>query len=175
MDLPAFNLGEEINNRKVEYVLHMALWDAFNYPAIDLNFSNWGKIKYLNTAGTDFNTDITKVPDNKGGLYLFFVPCNIITGMTEFPLYIGRAQLTTGQNLRKRVKEYFQKYSNNAERPKLYRMLHYWGKDLHLAYYPLDSNNEIIQIERDLTNSLLLPMNDLIPTQKIKQAHKAFK
>jgi len=174
MDLAAFELGEQINNRKIEYVLHKELWNRFFFPSLDLKFSEWTTIKYLNDSATDFSIEIDLVPNDKGGLYLFFVKCPILTGITEYPLYIGRAQLTEGQNLKKRVKEYFQKYSKSNERPKIFKMFRYWSSDLFLAFYPLDNNDKIIDIEREIINSLILPMNDLIPDKQIKEAVKAF-
>ncbi len=174
MNSAAFQLGQEINNRKVPYILHKDLWDKFVYPGLDIDFSNWNSIKYLNDNGSAFNEEVDNLPSDMGGLYLFYIKCVIIKGITEFPFYIGRAQLTEGQNIKKRVKEYFQKYSRDDERTKIYRMLNLWGKDLHVAYYPLPDNDVIVNLERDIINSLLLPMNDLIPDKTIKQAIKAF-
>jgi hypothetical protein len=175
MDSVAFDLGERLNNRKIEFILHKPMWDKFVYPTLDLTLPKWTVVKYLNASGKSFHKDVESIPNTKGGLYLFFVKCKIITGMTEYPLYIGRAQYTQGQNLRKRIKEYFQKYSANNERPKIYRMLRYWGKELYVAYYPLTTNAAIVNVERDIINSLLLPMNDAIPDKTIKKAIKAFK
>lgn len=170
----AFKLGEELNNRKVEYILYNKMWTNFNYPTINLSFANWTAIKYLNSTGSAFTKTINTIPNNTGGLYLFFIKCNVITGITEYPFYIGRAQYSKTQNLRKRVKEYFQKYSKNDERPMIYRMFEYWSKDLYVAYYPLKTNKSIISIEKDIINSLLLPMNDQIPDTNIRKAVKAF-
>lgn len=170
----AFSLGEEVELRKVEYKLHGELWKKFTSTDFDLNFENWIKIKYLNENADDFDDGIMDVPNNKGGLYMFYVKCKIISGITEYPLYVGRAQITENQNLRKRVKEYFQKYSKSNERPKLTRMFNYWKNDLYLAYYPLDDNEDVISIENQFINSLLLPMNTEIPDTEVKQAIKAF-
>jgi hypothetical protein len=174
MDISAFELGEQLNNRKINYILHKEMWNKFNYPELDLNFSNWNKVKYLNDDASNFSLEINTVPNSSGGLYLFYIKCPIVIGITEYPLYIGRAQLTEGQNLRKRVKEYFQKYSKNNERPKIFKMFQYWSRELFLAYYPLIENNTIINIERDIINALILPMNDLIPDKQIREAIKAF-
>lgn len=170
----AFDLGENLNNQSVSYYLHKPLWDRFNFTKIDISFANWNTIKYLNTNADDFDTAINSIPNNCGGLYLFYIKCEILSGLTEFPFYIGRAQYTEGQNLRKRVKEYFQKYSRSNERPKITRMFKYWSSDLYLAYLPLDENNDIIDLEKQLINYLLFPMNDEIPDKEIKQAIKAF-
>lgn len=174
MDASAFDLGEKLNNRSIRFLLYKPLWDVFKYPQLDLKFSNWKTIKYLNDDGTAFSNEINMVPNKKGGLYLFYIKCQILEGITEYPLYIGRAQLTTGQNLRKRVKEYFQIFARNDERPKITRMFNYWASELHLAYYTLNENDDIIDLERDIINSTLFQMNDRIPDKKISEAIKAF-
>ncbi|MCF2221102.1 GIY-YIG nuclease family protein [Chryseobacterium sp. PS-8] len=170
----AFSLGEELELRKVEYKLHRDLWNKFNFPNLDLAFGNWTKIKYLNATADALETDVENIPDDKGGLYMFYVKCEVISGITEYPLYIGRAQKTQTQNLKKRVKEYFQHFSKDNERPKITRMFKYWANDLHLAYITVDENDEIKDLEKHLINSLLLPMNTEIPDTEIKQAIKAF-
>lgn len=170
----AFDLGEEIKLKTVQYRLHQNLWKRYDLSALDLSFSNWTTIKYLNDEGTDFNNDIDLLPSNRGGLYMFSIRCPIIPSITDFPVYIGRALLTEGQNLRKRCREYFTKYSTDNERPKITTLFRYWSKDLYLSYMILDENESIINYEKKLINSLLLPFNDEIPEKEIRQAVKAF-
>lgn len=174
MNSSAFELGQEIKLKTLSYRLHQELWCKYDLTGIDISFSSWTRIKYLNDDGTDFHTDIDFLPNDKGGLYMFYINCPIIKGITEFPFYIGRAQLTEGQNLRKRCREYFLKYKSDNERPKITTMFKYWGKDLHLSFIVLADNLNIVDYEKKLINSLLLPMNDEIPDQEIKQAVKAF-
>ncbi|MDM1296527.1 hypothetical protein HX021_19755 [Sphingobacterium sp. N143] len=171
----AFDLGEEIELRKLEFKLHTGLWNKFNKVGkVDLSLVNWKSIKYLNVRANKLHTDLKNIPDNSGGLYLFTIKCDIIPGMTEFPVYIGRAQKTATQNLRKRCKEYFQKYSKTNERPLITKMFKYWSKNLFLYYLPLPTNHDIINYEKELINSLLLPFNTEIPDKEIKQATLAF-
>jgi hypothetical protein len=170
----AFELGEELKLREVTYKLHSTLWNRFNLSDLNLNFETWQKLKYLNNEADDLNPLIEDIPNNLGGIYVFYIKCEIITGLTEYPLYIGRAQLTEGQNLRKRVKEYYQKYAREDERPKITRMFNYWANELQLAYYTLGGNQEIVDLEKKLINSLLLPMNDEIPDEETRQGVKAF-
>lgn len=174
MNDSAFLLGEELELRKVEYIFHRDLWNQFNFPELDLSFENWIKIKYLNADANAVNAEVENVPNNSGGLYMFYVKCEIISGITEYPLYVGRAQFTEHQDLRKRVKEYFQKYARNNERPRITKMFKYWASDLHLAYLPLDENDGINELEKQFINSLLLPMNTKIPNMEISQAINAF-
>jgi excinuclease UvrABC nuclease subunit len=170
----AFDLGEEIHLKTLGYRLHHPLWVRYDLSAIDLSFNNWTRLKYLNDDATNFHDDIDLVPDDRGGLYMFYVKCPVIKGITEYPFYIGRAQLTQGQNLKKRVKEYFSKFRVENERPKITKMFKYWDTELHLAFLVLDENEEIVDFEKKLINSLLLPMNDQIPDKETRDAVKAF-
>jgi hypothetical protein len=170
----AFDLGEELKLKTIDYRLHQPMWKNYTSKKPDISFKNWKSVKYLNSTGKNLHKDVNLLPDKSGGLYLFYIKCPIIDGLTEFPFYIGRAQFTAAQNLRKRCKEYFQHYMAGTERPKLTRMIKYWGEDLYLAYIPLKTNSAIKRIEKQLINSLLLPMNDEIPSQIIRPAVKAF-
>ncbi|HCY76479.1 MAG TPA: hypothetical protein DHV28_11210 [Ignavibacteriales bacterium] len=170
----AFQLGEELNLRTISYKLHPTMWSRYDLSKINLNLTNWTTIKYLNDDGTDFHKDIEKLPPGKGGLYMFSIYCPVIQGRTEYPAYIGRALLTEGQNLRKRCKEYFQKYFRDDERPKITTLFTYWSKDIYLSFLAIDENADIIDFEKKLINSLLLPFNDEIPEKDFKQAIKAF-
>lgn len=170
----AFDLGLEINNRKIQYTLYPPLWSRHDFSAINLDFSTWTTIKYLNTHATDFHPDISNVPNTTGGLYLFTIKCPIITGITQYPVYIGRAQFSSSQNLRKRCREYFTKYASSNERPKITKMFRFWGEYLYLSFLPLSTNSSIRDIEAQLINSLLLPFNTQIPDQEVRQAVDAF-
>lgn len=174
MDGNAFDIGADLNSKRIRYFLSNSLWLKFGSASKILDFPSWKSIKYLNENGTNLNSAISKIPDNQGGLYLFFVPCPVLPGLTEFPLYIGRAQLTENQNLRKRVKEYFQHYMRDDERPKIYRMLKLWGPELMVAYHEFEENSDTIDLEKRIINSTLFPMNDQIPDKELKAAIKAF-
>jgi hypothetical protein len=174
MNGSAFELGSELNDRRVRYILSDKLWTKYDVTSFSLDFRSWPSIKYLNDTGSALNDEVKSIPRTEGGLYLFYVPCPILPGITEFPLYIGRAQKTSGQNLRKRVREYFQHYDREDERPKIYKMLRIWGKQLRVAYHVLEENTAIIDLEKKIINSTLLPMNDEIPDSEIKAAVKAF-
>lgn len=174
MQNSAFDLYEGAKTRDIRYHIYDPLWTRYDLSLIDMNFTNWVTIKYLNDTGDNFHQDINQLPNNRGGLYMFSIHCPIIPGRTEFPVYIGRAQLTNNQNLRKRCKEYFTTYAKEDERPKITKMIRYWGKELYLSFMELDENDKIVDFEKKLINTLLFPFNDQIPDAKIRQAVKAF-
>ena len=170
----AFELAENIDKKRVLYKLHQPMWSMYDLSAIDLNLENWTTVKYMNETGDGFHEDIGQIPNNTGGIYLFSIKCPLIPGMTDFPAYIGRAKLTEGQNIRKRCREYFTKWYRSDERPKITRLINYWGKDLYLSFMEIGDNDDIVHFEKYLINSLLLPFNDKIPDKEIQDAIKAF-
>lgn len=174
MNQSAFELGEQINNRKIEYKLHEVLWGKYDLSQVNLDFDQWTTIKYLNDDGTDFSDEIGIIPNDKGGLYMFSIECKVINQLTLYPVYIGRAQISDNQNLRKRCREYYTKFCREDERPRITKMINYWGKNLKLSFLVLEENDQTIDYEKKLINSLLLPFNTEIPETEIKQAVAAF-
>ncbi|WOK05070.1 hypothetical protein RT717_18470 [Imperialibacter roseus] len=168
MEVSAFDLGSEINKKKVFYRLHQPLWNV-DLEGIDISEGRWRTIKYLNEDGSRLNDLLADVPNDTGGLYLFKIHCPMIPGISEYPVYIGRVQFTAHQNLRKRIREYY-----SDDRPKINRMIETWGNELYLSFLPLDGNERIVDLEEKLINSLLLPFNDKIPSKEISAAIKAF-
>lgn len=173
--MDAVDLGSDINNHEVKFKIYPIGWESFDWSKFNLNANNFKEIKYLDATANDFDNSINNLPDDKGGIYIFFIKFNQIPNFANYLVYIGRAQKTDGQNLRKRCKEYFQKYRRNAEdRAKIIRMFKFWKKYLYLKYIELDDNKIIIQLEEELINTILPPFNDEIPDKTIKTAVKAF-
>ncbi len=170
----AFEWGESLKLRDVVYYLFPDQWDTCDLSGIDLSFANWTTIKYLNNNGDGFNDETSTIPNDAGGLYMFSIKCPVIEGFTDFPVYIGRAQLSKSQNLKKRCREYFTKFKKEDERPLITRMFQYWSKELHLSFMVLHGNEGIIDSEARLINSLKLPFNSEIPDKVTKQGVKAF-
>jgi excinuclease UvrABC nuclease subunit len=169
--IDVINLGKQIQCSKVPYVICPQLWNTLCILPSALS----KEIKYLNDDGTDLNPMVQSLPKDKGGVYLFYVKSGVLPCLADYLMYIGRALKTDNQNLRKRCKEYFQKYSRDAEqRPKIKHLMEQWGNYLYLRYVELEDNHLIIEYESHLINSLLPPFNDMIPDQIIRAAQKAF-
>jgi len=116
------------------------------------------------------NPQLGTIPNDKGGIYLFLAKPNILPGSHLYLMYVGRAHISTTQNLRKRCSQ----YPVEKKRPKIKRMIEQWGKYLYIRYLPLDNNATIDIVESELINKILPPFNDEIPDQKISAAVKAF-
>lgn len=174
MLISAFSLGEDLKLRDLVYHPFGGHWGRYDLSGLNLALDQWSTIKYLNEAGDDFSDEIDDLPNDNGGLYLYSVRCPIIPGMTNYPVYIGRALKTEHQSLRARCRSYFTTYARNDERPLIHRMFKYWGKELYLSFLPLEDNAMTIEYEKRLVNALLLPCNDAYMDIEVRQAKKAF-
>ena len=170
------DFGSELNSHKVEFHLYPINWDRFkSIKTINIRKTHWKETKYLNDSGRDLNANVKRINNKTGGIYLFVIKSEVLPKISEYLVYIGRAQYTNTHNLRVRVKKYFKEYMSDYERPKIVRMMTSWGNNLYLKYVEINDNDVIIKLEARLINTLLPPFNDEIPDKKIRKAIKAFK
>jgi len=170
----AFELGESINNHTNSFRMYPPLWQTFNSVGVSLKSSLWKEVKYLNKKGDDFSKGVKNLPNDKGGIYMYIIKSPVLPGITNYLVYIGRAQLTDHHSLRIRCKKYLSEYSRDAQRPKITKMIRYYKEFLYLRYIIIDDNAKIQALEKTLINSLLPPFNDEIPDKEERDAVKAF-
>ena len=117
--------------------------------------------KYFVDGTNQINPAIANVPNNCGGVYIFLIKPNVISDIHLYLAYIGRARKTPYQNLRKRVSE----YASETERLKIVEMKRYWSPYLYVQYLPLplESNDCIDELEKELIKTVLPPFNDRYP------------
>jgi hypothetical protein len=124
-----------------------------------LNVNNWSEeIKYLNNSHNEVSTGINNLPDNKGGIYIFYIKGICLPFIENYILYVGRCQHTKNQNLRKRAKEYF-----SDKRPLIRGLFDKWKEHIYYRFYPDENNNRICLNETKLIRTILPPYNDSIP------------
>ena len=78
-------------------------------------------------------------------------------------MYIGRVRRKKEFSLRKRCKEYL-----GDTRPRVVYMREMWGKDLYFYYLPLDKDDTIEMVERELIRVIIPPCNTQIPDQYVQ-------
>lgn len=170
----AFHLGEQIKLHTIEFKLYPQLWGDFDIDHKIMSELDWIEVKFLNDRANDFSEEVKKLPNDKGGVYIFIIKSEVLPNISEYLAYIGRAQLTEHHNLRVRCKRYLTTYINDKERPKITTLMHYYRDRLFLKYAIIEDNDLIIDIEAELINSLLPPFNDEIPEKRVRQAVDAF-
>jgi len=167
---PTIDMCNEFANKRKYFDLNPnGAWENFDPNMQEIiNSSQWHEAKFIDEERGALHIDMSGVPNDVGGIYVFVLKPEIIPRAHVYIMYIGRAKHTTNQNLRKRCKEYF-----NDIRPKILMMREHWGKHLYIRYLPLDDNNIIDQMEKSLINAILPPCNDIIPDKTIMMAKKA--
>lgn len=144
---------------QLPFELNINKWNTMDDDIKRYVSSGWKSIKYLNDEGTAINKDISKVPNNSGGIYIFLLKPEVIPQMHRYIMYIGRAHRGGNYSLRKRCSTYF-----TDDRPKVARMIKRWGKELYLFYLPIqDSDDFIDKVERELIRVIIPPCNSQIP------------
>lgn len=125
------------------------------------NEANWSaEIKYLNVANDDISDEIKNIPNDRGGIYMFFIKGLSLPFIEKYIVYIGRCQYTDSQNIRKRAREY---YKDNRDFIK--NMFSHWKEYLYYRYYPDTDNNKIKANEAILLNAIWPPFNPTIPNK----------
>lgn len=166
------DLCEAVKLHKVYFVLNPdEEWDKFPDHLKTLVKQPWTEFKYFVDDTNTLSPEAESIPNNCGGIYLFYINANVIPNVHVYLAYIGRAKKTDNQNLRKRVRQ----YATEVKRPKIYDMKHYWSKYLYVRYLPLPgaSNALIDELEEELIKAALPPFNDKYPkvyNQAIKSA-----
>lgn len=144
------------------FILHVDKWNSIDSEVKRIVSSGWSKIKYLDDNG-ELSPDINNLPNDKGGIYIFLLSPDIIYGLHRYIMYIGRARRQKGFSLQKRCRHYI-----NDTRPLVADMVCNWGQYLYLYYLPLDSDDEITRVEKELNRVIIPPCNSQIPERYIE-------
>lgn len=166
-----FDMCKSIRNHRISFVLNPEdCWASFDSSlATIVNGGTWQEVKFLNNDATNINQQLSTVPNDKGGIYLFVLKPNIVPSVHRYILYVGRVKFTTNQNLRKRFKEYWK-----DGRTDIVNMRETWGKDLYIRYLPLTDNKLIDKLEKELIRVIIPPCNSEYPGILNKAMNAAF-
>jgi hypothetical protein len=160
-----------IAESNIHFILNTTLWNSFDKNILNIisPLQSWKEVKLLGSDGKR-NSQLSTIPNDKGGIYLIMTKPDILPESCLYLMYIGRSHISANQNLRKRCSQ----YPTEKTRPKIKRLIEQWGKYLYIRYLSLDDNDKIDAVEGELINKILPPFNDEIPNKKISAAVKAF-
>lgn len=150
------------------------LWERMdNSVRLFVSSSNWKDFKFI--IDGKLNSEIENVDNTKGGIYCFYINSNIIHSAQKILVYIGRAQITEHQNLRKRIKEYYGYiiHKDRDERPLIEELFSEYRNYLYCKYIELDDNEYIKKLEKELLKTLVPYANSDIPDGEVSSATRA--
>lgn len=151
---------DENAKHRIEYYHNPSRWqDNVLEDSSIRNESKWSnEIKYLNSDNTDVSNEIKAIPNNSGGIYIFYIKGPNLSFIENHILYIGRCRYTNNQNIRKRALEYY-----TDKRILITKMFKLWKNHLYYRYYASTNNEFIDKTESTLIRAILPPMNEIIP------------
>lgn len=179
--MDVIDLENKLSVQQLSFALSTDLWEKVDVGVINYIQSNaWQEIKFLEENG-EYSAQVSEIPNEVGGIYLFYINPNIIKDNHKFLCYIGRAHKTSSMNLRTRVRCYkdYENAPKKLDRPKLRKLFCHWSKFIYCRYLPIPDNvticnkrgNDLIDyIEAELINGLLPPCNTQIPNVTISNA-----
>lgn len=157
-------IAENDNEAKyrLEYFHNPQRWNdnmvEMNNPIRDVN--RWSQeIKFINDDGSGISDEILSLPNDIGGIYMFYIKGGNLSFIENHILYIGRCKITEHQNIRKRAKEYY----TDTKRQLIVKMFRLWKNNIYYRFYADNDNDRIDQNEVQLIRSILPPLNEKIP------------
>ena len=157
------------------YTMVPDFWERFDVSDLPVDITTWQCIKMLNDSCSDINAQITKIPTQCGGIYVYVIKPPVIPACGEYIMYVGKATKTQHQNLRARVRSYKAELGPDFKREKIHRLFAKWGKYVYVRYLPVDGTVDVIALLEDrLIAALTPPCNADIRIQNIKRAVNAF-
>lgn len=153
-------IDDEDTPFRIEYYHNPNRWlsNPINSNNPIMNINNWSEeIKYIGSTG-NVADEILSLPNNTGGIYMFYIKGVSLPFIENYVLYIGRCRFTNSQNIRKRAKEYLM-----DTRPLIARMFRLWKDYLFYRFYPDTDNVRIDTNEIQLIRAIFPPLNETIP------------
>lgn len=177
MDIDAFvTNNDQTRVYECKYYHDPSLWkEASLVVKTAIQSLTWSDyIKYLDSEGK-LSKELDNLPNNSGGLYLFFIQGTTVPASEKYLAYIGRAKYTDSENIQKRVKRYLWESNQKQCRPKIARLFRLWKDFLYIRFCSTTDNDLITAGESTLINAILPPFNSDLPDSIIyKEPQKAF-
>ena len=141
----------------------------------EINALPWSDyIKYLSEDGT-LSTGLNALPNDAGGLYLFFIQGQTLPSSEMYLAYVGRALYTDSENIQKRVRRYLWESTYIKGRPKIKRLFRHWKNYLYVKFCYTKDNKLIEDGEKTIMRAILPPFNSDLPDKiEYKDPIKAF-
>lgn len=147
----------------IPFELNIDQWQTMDDEVKKIVSGEWKNVKFLNEEGDALNEAINTVPDDTGGIYIFVLRPELIPNLHLYVMYIGRARRANNFSLRKRCKSYIK-----DPRPLVATMVELWGKALYFYYLPLEDDNLIEKVERELNRVIKAPCNSQYPDEYVR-------
>lgn len=173
-EIKVVDVVQNLQSMTWEFCLSTELWEKGHIDLIISNLKDMKKIKYFGEKDGELSADINKLPNDKGGVYIYSIESNVLPALGSYIMYVGRARKTEEFSLQARAKSHFTKYKRHEENERLERVFDGWKQYIYLSYLPIEGNEKIDLIEEQLILALTPPCNRKYPSPKIRKKLSAF-
>lgn len=149
-------------------------WDEYD-DFLGLSKNRWKECKYYDEL-SHVSQEVRNIPCDKGGIYMYVVKPPIDIPYMPVIMYIGRARNNgEKQNLRKRVNSYFYEAQNIYNgRNSIRKLFKQYAPYLYVVYLPLDRNEDIDKLEKELIVAVIPPFNKDLVQKSLREGREAF-
>jgi len=175
IDIKKIDVEQDLQSMTWPFCLSTELWKKYNEHTHSVDLHSLRKIKYFGNDESELSEQVSGLPEDIGGIYLYVIENSVIPIAGSYIMYVGRARKTNSENLKKRAKSHFYQYRRHEENERLERVFDKWNQHLYFLYLPVNESDDIIDlIEDELILALTPPCNKDYPSPKIRRKLSAF-
>lgn len=165
---------QEVKDNTFQFSMIPSRWDEYE-NFLDIMQDDWAEYKYFDESG-EVSVEVKRLPNDKGGIYLYVVKPPIPINYTPVIMYIGRAHNNgKSQNLRKRVNNYAREAQDLYRGRKSIRSLFAkYAEYLHVMYIALENNEDIDRLEKEMISAIVPACNRELMQVSLKEGRAAF-
>lgn len=165
---------QEVKDNTFKFSLIPSRWSEYE-DFLNIGETDWKEYKYFDELG-NVSEEVKKMPNDKGGIYLYVVKPPVPIKYTPIIMYVGRAHNNgNSQNLRKRVINYAREAKDLYRGRQSVRLLFSrYAEHLYVMYIPLDKNADIDRLEKELISVIVPACNKDLIQKSLKEGRNAF-
>lgn len=157
-----------------KFCLSTELWEQYKKYDHVVDINKFKKAKYFNDDSLTLSSEVEKMPSRKGGIYIYILENPVLPDWGRHIMYVGRALRATEFGLLQRAKSHFYQFRTRDENPRLERLFNNWKNYIYILYIPIDGDDKISIIEKELILALTPPCNKQYPSPKVRRKLNAF-
>ena len=173
-EIKKIDVVQNLQSMTWAFCLSTELWEKCINNSVTSSLNLMKKIKYFGNSDKQLSEEVDKLPNDRGGVYIYSIENSLVPSLGSYIMYVGRARKTEYENLRIRIKAHFSQYKRHEENERLERVFDNWKQYVYLSYLPMDGNDVIDLMENQLITALTPPCNKQYLAPRVRRKLSAF-